>query len=388
MKHFDKKKDGVFISFHDEITESIKIAQELERFFKQWGHYCELVRHTKTTTVTERKIKDNLRACRWFLQLFTTDPSPSDWMNRERRWFEGMYDEKLDLKDVVKFLYTADSRRKGKEFQKIKAQADEGKIDFIQIDSEDKAKNVLPAILFDGYLGKDQIGDVVLPECCRKPIDPNEIQLKALEDFIGNFRHANTRGLVSVLPDKWKTLEPLKSQFQQAKEGDEIRMIGFTLNRYVFSEDEDREAATGAYFKSAIERGGTARLLLLDQNFHAAKERVKIESPGEYFKNTVFYNDSVEVNNFYKQGQYTQKVKIKYYKTPYVGMVLFRDRIFVELYHLGHDGEKDEKAKKRTICGRVPVLVIKKDSPFYKLFDSHFERIWEKLAEDQMSPEG
>ena len=67
------------------------------------------------------------------------------------------------------------------------------------------------------------------------------------------------------------------------------------------------------------------------------------------------------------------------YQTPYVGMVLFDDIIFVEIYHLGNDGEKSEE---KTICGRVPVMVVRNESPFYKLFSTHFERVWEESDQD------
>ncbi|MCX5886333.1 MAG: hypothetical protein NT096_10565 [Proteobacteria bacterium] len=378
-----KEKSVIFISYHEGIPESRKIAVELEQFFKKWGHRCKLIIHSRTTKVTEDAIMEELGKSTWLLQLFTTDPESSKWMERERLWFEGKHHGKLNLKDAIKVLFTKDTPREDSSFNNLNAQAELGKLHLIQIDDPDQAQKTLSSIVFDKYFEDDQIGDIVLPECCRKPPDPDEIQLQALELFINNFRQANRRGLVSVYPDKWRTLDQIKSHLEQLNNGDSVRMMGFTLHRYVVS-DVKKEGGTGKYFKAAINRGATARLLLLDQNCPAAIERVKIENPEKDFPNTVFYNDSVEVNNSYKEEKYRDCVLRKFYKTPYVGLVLFKDEIFVELYHLGHDGEKDKSGMKETICGRVPVLVIKKDSPFYKLFDSHFERVWE-IAEDEMS---
>ena len=117
----------------------------------------------------------------------------------------------------------------------------------------------------------------------------------------------------------------------------------------------------GEFIKAVKDRGAKARLLLIDRNCRAAEERISIESPKDYDKgnrNTInkaiLFKDNAAVENFYrKEDFFDGKVQLRFYNTPYAGVVIFRDLIFVEIYHLGHDGEGSGRKNNMRPCAGI-----------------------------------
>ena len=375
--------DAIFISFHEGIPESLDIAHQLQEFFKGWGRECSLVMSQKKKAPPEKTIHEELMRTSIFLQLFTVDPEPSDWMKEEMSLFGyeiGRRNPSPHRGDVVKYLYTQDTVNaletdggpdRFSHFRSIQTQTKEGRLHLVRIDQPEDAQRLLSAILFeDRYPGKD-FGDIVLPECCRQDT-ALDYKLQDLRTFLGNFVDAYERGLKGVFAVREKAQRQIEAALHSLKPKEMARMIGFTLRSYV---DPDK-GGTGRAFEAAMGRGAEARLLLLNPNSQAGRQRMAIESPGVPSNKTTLCQDSQEVAKKYAGDEWKEKVKIRYYSTPYFGMVLFPDRAFVEIYHLGHDGEKEEEGKGELICGRVPIMVLQKGTPFYRLFASHFDSIW------------
>jgi hypothetical protein len=173
----------------------------------------------------------------------------------------------------------------------------------------------------------------------------------------------------------------------------EVKMLGFTLNRFVVpnkirrkNKKNERTFDIGGAIKKAIEENGAkVRLLLLKRTCSAATERIKIESEGEPQENIILLNDSVEVENYWKDTLSEKGIELKYYETPYAGMVIFDDEAFIELYHLG------SKIKDQNICGHVPILKVKKldeEEALYEMFESHFENVWEAATKPGLPGSG
>ena len=212
--------------------------------------------------------------------------------------------------------------------------------------------------------GMERMGEFTLPSFCRskKTIIPSYTEVGT---FFKNFLDASQRGLDSVLPDKEPTMPLLAAGLKALERGERVRMIGFTLRRYT----DPEKGISGFAFREAVERGVVAQLLQLDPKCAAAKERVRIESPGKNFETTPFFKDGAWVRLSYEDRP---NVSFRKYATPYVGAVLLPNMAFVEIYHLGNDGE----GANDTICGRVPIMVIRSNTPFYRLFSTHFDTFW------------
>lgn len=379
---FDIKK--VFISYKDDDNRSKKIVDQLVKFFIAWENIESVpVSRAETTAPPKEVIAKELGEAAYLIQILNNKEGPSKWMVVEWEQAESLSvaTETYKLQEGIRTpiaLYTNKIDLNSQSYQFIKNAKASGNKRVINIDKQDPSPTLIGILVETGRLPRKH-GGITVPDFCKKPQDPDEVNLKALIDFIDNFRYAQNRGLVSVYPDNKASLERLKPRLKNIEENETIRMVGFTLNRYVYP---DNEKGIGNIFYSAIKKEGVkAQLLLLNPYCSAAKERMKIESNVDIDR-----DDSIEDAILYKHNRAVAKyysnnghVDIKYYKTPYVGMVLFDDIIFVELYHLGHDGESK---KEKTICGRVPVLVIKKPSPFYNLFDSHFANLWENAKKE------
>lgn len=384
------KRDKIFISYREANKESSEIALDLQRFFIEWGRDCELVKYSLSNSHPKQKIRDYLKASKYLLQLFTTDTDISEWMKFERDTFETMLDyedEKIKFNDRFKVLYTSNTDMNSLAFTDTLALANSGLITLFKIDNEEDAQIFLKSIIFDERCQLEGTGPICLPACCKpktySQLPPSKQNIdnpyvRETEDYIHNFRIARNRGLKSVQPDKVALEHLVSRRIQDLKEGDNVSLVGFTLHRYTHPEGN----LGPEFIKAIAERNANARLLVLNRNCRAAKERMRIESPLEIKSNkekALLYKDNLAVETFYNDNAfYDGKVQLRFYSTPYSGVVIFEDLIFVEIYHLGDDGESTEEEK--TICGRVPVMVIEKDSPFYRIFSSHFEQLWDSAV--------
>lgn len=374
----------IFISYKEGDNRSEKIVDQLTNFFNAWEKIESVpVAKTETTDPPEEVIEKKLNKATYLIQILNNEEGTSKWMLKEWKKAESLSfaakrykDPKGIRKPIALYTNRLDLHSRSNQF--IKEAGASGNRRTINIDKQNPSPTLIGILVETGRLPVKH-GEITVPDFCKKPHDLDEVNLKALIDFIENFRYAQNRGLVSVYPDNKASLERLKPRLKNIKKNETIRMVGFTLNRYVHP---DNEKGIGNIFYSAIKKEGVkAQLLLLNPYCSAAKERMKIESNVDIdrdgsIEDAILFKHNRGVAKYYSNNGH---VDIKYYKTPYVGMVLFDDIIFVELYHLGHDGESK---KEKTICGRVPVLVIKKPSPFYNLFDSHFANLWENAKKE------
>jgi len=389
----NKENNAIFISYHEKNRKSVEIADQLRRFFESWKRPCKQVAFNRDKRVPRTQILEDLASSCTLLQVFTSDAEASKWMEYERAAFEGMR-VGFDLRDSVKVLYTSETHKNifGDEtvlssWNEIQSHAAAGLLDLVKIDDEAEASRLLVSILFDGtHSPKQPEAKLLLPECCcppKQPAEPDINELKSLKDFLFNYIDAYDLGLMCVYRDKDEAMDQIKHRLKELKDGELVRMMGFTLHRYVHPLRPKDKQGTGVVFEQAIKNGAIARILLLDRESDAARERMKIESPEEYKKDiseAVLYRDSEAVETYYRGKElYGGRIEIFYYQTPYVGMVLFENCIFVEIYHLGEDPM--DVTKNATICGKVPVLRIKENSQFYRIFNSHFERQY-KIAKD------
>ena len=367
--------DPIFISFNERDAKSESIAVDLEKFFQLWGRQCDLILHKRSMANIRDTIRKGVDESKLMLQLFTKNSSPTPWMEQEFDWFR-----ENNGRNAVKYLFTEDTDKADPYQRNLQAEAKKGKIAYVKIDDAIEADRFLSSILFDKNYACPGSGKIVLPPFCQQTKRSDEISLQELEEFIKNFRHASNRGLVSVYPNKDEPKVRIESRIESMKEGELVRMIGFTLHRYVHPENKK---GLGKIFVEAIQRGVEAKLLILKRSCSAAKERMRIESDAlneDDYANAILSKDNIAVSEYFlKENEFADKVEIRYYKTPYVGMVLFDDVIFVEIYHLGDDNKEIEEL---TICGRVPVLVVRNNSPFYNIFSSHFDRVWEGSDQD------
>lgn len=386
-----KELDGnsVFISFHENNLTSRDIVNDLIEYFESWGRKTEVVMYDQSSIIPRNKIRNKIKISKFLLQVFTTDPEISSWMEHERSIFEGMHHDKLgdNMKDYIKILYTSDTPKDSKYFKSLQSKIDAGLITMTKIDDEDQSKRLITSVLFDGSFAPNPANlkaNFTLPKCCtirQRTPEPPVVDIQNVKIFIDNYLSAYEKGLIAIYPDKKEATTSIERRLLKCKK-EEIRMVGFTLRRYVdFTPQyhKNKKGKIGYAFLQAIKNGTTAKLLILDRKCSAANERMSIESKDEYKKDktkAVLYEDNKIVQELCEnEPLYKKSVELAFYKTPYTGIVIFNDRLFVENYTLGDDGEENND-KGETICGRVPVLEIKSDSPYYRLYESHFDRAW------------
>jgi hypothetical protein len=381
-------KRSIFISYHENNTFSEKIVNQLTEFFNSWGKNTEVVKYDNSKQVPRNKILNSIRKSNFLLQVFTTSSEMSSWMEQELSMFEGMHHDEFGdtLSDHIKILYTSDTPKDSEHFKKLKGKTEAGLITMTKIDDKNESRTLITSVLFDGYFAPNAAklkANFALPKCStirQRTPEPPVADIKNVKTFIDNYLSAYEKGLVAIYPDKNEATESIEHRLVNC-EKEEICMVGFTLRRYVDFDPKyhkNEKGKIGKAFKQALENGATAKLLILERECSAADERMSIESNYEFKKDkklAVFYKDNEAVEELCKNNPlYKRKVEYAFYKTPYTGIVIFKDRLFVENYSLGDDGEGN--TKEETICGRVPVLEIKSNSPYYRLYKSHFDRAW------------
>ncbi len=372
MKPKGTKK--VFISYKSDDDRSVEIKDQLEEFFNNWGLECKPVDRIENIDPPKIIIDTELRTSHYLIQIFNRQEKPSPWMRKE--WDEAQnfhkYGENMRM---LAAFYTTETPIDNESFRRYVTDRNRGEKRIINIDKEKKnAETTIQGIVINaGVLNKTH-GKIILPDFCYFPQDPSDISLEAFEDFIECFRDAYEKGLSKVYPDKDKPTAWIVKRLRSMKDGEKVRMLGFTLNRFIYPENK---RGIGDVFEQVLSTHDCkAELLIFDRDCQAAHDRMKIETYGDYKKGpkyTLLYKDNENVEKYYSKKKWKDRITIKKYSTPYMGMVIFNDMILVEIYHLGDDGE--EKTDKN-ICGRVPLLFIQGDTPFYKLFESHFERVW------------
>jgi hypothetical protein len=375
---------NIFVSYRENDEKSCRIADDLNQFFDNWGVVCHVIRKVPGSEPPRLKMSAAIKRSTHFFQILTRDPSPSEWMEKELGWFRFEQGENGDQKVVV--LHTDDNQHEDlyPENSEIANKIGAGDITTVLCEDSNKVKLFLRGILLEaGVLPfpQSRSHEFVLPKFCQQR---DTVDFGILEDHLRNFR-----GLQRFYSDKNTARQRLEQKLKNLRKGDLIRMLGFTLRRYVHPSLPGKPPnAMGQSFCDVVSsKGVKAQLLILSRNCPAAKERMAIESPDIPTRESVFFKDNKDVVDHFKESRLydpqkreANSVQIKYYQTPYVGMIVFEDELFVEIYHLGDDGDDAESlvgTNKKTICGRVPILVIEKDKPFYKLFKSHFERVWE-----------
>lgn len=357
---------AIFFSYEEGNQNSRDIVERVRKFFESWRVTCHVVREHVSGQAPRDEIKRLiLQESDVFLQVFGDDFKITEWMRTEVHWAETA--TRVEWPPAV--LFTERTRHDAR-FRELK---EPGTWPMYQIDDPEKARVFLTSMLVKlGRLGKNP-GKIELPSWCRRE---SGIQLDALEEFIRSFRGSHERGLKSVYTERAdavrKALLPRMERFED--KGGMVRMAGFTLKRFVHPEEE-----LGEIFQRALEGKGKARLLALDPMCSAAVERARIESPGrKHPQKSLLGIDGKKVRDHYfpkKRARYLpETLDYRYYKTPYVGLVVFDDEAFVELYHLGQQvGDKG-------ICGKVPVLLFGRrdeEDCFYNLVSSHFDNLWE-----------
>lgn len=372
-------RNKLFISYHEKESDSMNIAKQLENFFGLggWGLDCQLVKYSEKTQPPRDIIRRNLAESLYLIQLFSTQPATSNWMRTEWDMYEALHKDKEDYKEPIIF-YTKRTDRNHSSFNSIKVREESGYLKVVQIDDPEAAHDILIAILKEINIINDperkRKGKIELPEFCRARVIQELIEVSEVGKFIENFYEANRRGLECVYPDRKAAMEWVRAKFNALHGEEMIRMAGFTLKRYVHPEYKDRngEEGVGSEFVSAINRGVKAELLLLNPDCQAARRRAVIESPGKSFENTLFFEDYDAVRKYYKEHDFQGRVQVELYEEPYVGLVIFENEIYIELYHTG-----DELADPN-ICGHVPILVARNGSIYYREFMSHFTNHWPK----------
>lgn len=364
--NIDPKKKRVFLSYHEENVKSAEIVKQLGEFLKNWEIECFVMKWEEQTDPPKEKINKALAVSDYLLQLFTDWPKASKWMKIEWEAANSFLyaKEKRMHRPIV--LFTDETNVASRSFGEIKRERDKGTILAVRVN---EAIPTLYGLMVECGIFKKQHGEIVFPMCCRPGPTPEKIELGHVGHFIQNFSEANRRGLECIYPDRSAAMEVLKNKFGSLRKGEKIRMLGVTLNRYVYP---NNPKGIGKTFEATIKRGVRAYILILDPKCQAAKERADIESLGIAYKESLFFVDNQAVKSYYANSNFRNKVEITTYNSPYVGLVLFKDEVYIELYHIA------EELRDANLCGHVPVLVARKDSIYYQLFNSHFESLWPK----------
>jgi hypothetical protein len=368
----------LFISYKIGDERSIEIINHLQAFFSSWGIECYVAELAEDTRSPEGSILENLQASQYLIQILNNQGRPSRWMREEWDIATVLQRTKNGIQAIYAF-YTSETPINTRPYRTYLNFRKEGKHRIVNIDKDKRElQAIFKSILIDANALNKKHGEIILPEFCYSPRPPADINLKLFEDFLDNFKHAYNKGLTKIFPDKDSSTEWLSQRMSNMKKGEKVRMLGFTLFRYVYPNSDRR---IGNIFEEKILKDNcTAELLIIDRACKAAHERMKIETPTEYKKNNpnsaLLYKDNGKVIRKFSLKKWNGKISLKKYKSPYVGLVLFNDMILVEIYHLGDDGEHRTN---KNICGRVPILLIRSGTSFYKLFDSHFTNVW-KIA--------
>jgi len=368
----DQNMYVIFISYHENLDESFFIAEELKEYYEKWGLRCVLIKDKRSISDPRQTIAKALGETDFLLQLYTNDPSPTDWMQREWEQYEIIRMSK-NMKENRAVLHTKDTNLNDPFFEKFIKKGKSGELLVWQIDDEKDCRVAVETILEHSKRLVEPHGKVVLPEFCLSRIPHlRGLRSSQVANFFHNFYEANLKGLECVYPDRLAALGSVEQKINSLREGEKVRMLGITLKRYVLP-DPEHPKSTGKYFESAIERGAEADLLQLNPKCPAAKHRAEIETPDKAYEKSTLFTEGEAVRSFYKnKPEFNGKVKIEFYDFPYVGILLFKDEIYIELYHVG------KELQFPNICGHVPILVARKDSDFYKLFESHFVSLWPK----------
>jgi hypothetical protein len=360
----------IFLSFYEASEDSWEIIQQLTAFFSDWNLIPCVVRDNDGTEPPKEKMRSSLIKSRFLLQLFTNHENTRKWMFWEWETFvtakqtSGLSHEK----PIV--LYTTETDMNDESFRLLKLAIDEGTVKACKINNDSEVRSLLGGILGKtGQLRENRHGRFELPPFCQPAVATEQMTWDVVEGFIRNFRGASMKGLERFYADREELIPDLKKRLQDEK--GLVRMVGFTLRDYLLHPEPGSADSVdlGSVFELAVEKGANAKLLLLNRDCEAAKERARIETPDKTYEESLFYTNSCKVSNYY-EGK--ERVRIQYYDTPYIGLILFEDEAYVEIYHLG------KRHPDKDICGRVPILGVKRrnEPGLYELFDRHFNSVW------------
>jgi hypothetical protein len=224
-------------------------------------------------------------------------------------------------------------------------------------------------------------------------------------------------GIVDIFPDRWdyenvyhdkirKYLSEYAEQIRRDKNTEkEIWIMGIALRHFFQNETYVDELA------KLGELGVKFKVLLLDPESEAAKERSKIESPEVYeleylggltdeqrvnynlFLNTAMFRDLSGAHEYIvnRHKPWIEKFDIRYYKNdPSYYLIKFPDKLIVENYHYGSVKVCDTPSIKSNIPnpfigGRIPIFVYDSKCITYRLISNHFEQFWHRY---DITPEG
>lgn len=363
----------LFLSYYSGSSKSVEIKDQLAHFLRDWKiRYFDFT-ETETLDSPENSMLENLRNARFFFQVFTDHDNSRKWMKEE--WFAAralLRTAGFPMERIV-ILHTTQTNLQDNTFRDMRNALDWLRIAKYNLDDEKQVQNLLYGILIEtGRIINDKHGEIKLPTFGQPPVVSDQSTLKIVKEFLQNFEDVSRKGLERFYADREELLPQLERKLMGLKEGDDpVRMLGFTLHDYVFP----KTRGLGTVFKKAIRRGARARLLLLDRDCEAAKQRGKIESNVTVYEKSKFYRESWPVCRLYS---IEQKVEIRHYHTPYVGLIIFDDEAYVEIYHLGKKEAPMGKEEDQEMCGQVPIWVVKNRGRggLYQLFESHFEKVW------------
>ncbi|HEX5736838.1 MAG TPA: hypothetical protein VF131_28660 [Blastocatellia bacterium] len=370
-----EENPDVFLSYYSGNNKSIEIKNKLAEFLKDWKIKYFDFTEAQTLGSPEDHTLDNLKRARFFLQIFTDHNNSREWMREE--WVAAKFflrTSGFPMERIV-ILHTNQTDLKHRTFNQLRGWLEWLRIPKYNLDDEKQVQNCLYAILIEtGRIIHEKHGEVRMPTFTQPPVVAERITLEVVEEFISNFKDVSKKGLERFYADREELTPRLEKKLKELKDSRGlIRMLGFTLNDYVFPKKE----GLGTLFRSAIKNHAKARLLLLDRNCKAARDRAKIESPGIKYEQSKFYTDSEPVCALYSQEP---DVEIRHYDTPYLGLIICEDEAFVEIYHLGKKKGDEGKKEDQEICGHVPIWVVRNDGKhgLYQLFESHFEEVWSR----------
>lgn len=363
----------LFLSFDYGNQLAQRITSELVAWFKPWN--ITAIRMDDRETVDfEKRISASIKTANLFVQVVTPGSSKREWLAKERHWAEQAHGKNKNKPSEFVFLLTEDISESWKPPSSLPSKP---KVYRIPRD----ANRGLTAILRQAT-GLTSIGGISLPPFCRAESGVH-LRLEELIELLHNYSDGYKKGLVAVYSDRQQpsARERLRGRMEQlAKVGGTVRMAGFTLSAYVLPPKRSGETMCGDVFQKALRHRSTrACLMLLDVKSLAAEERCSIESP-DLGADAILYRDSMRVCKRFPIDD-EKRVSVKFYKSPYIGLVLFDDLVFVEIYHLGTEGGSTTAEK--GICGQAPYLVFRNQSDdnvcMYKLFSSHFDNLWRTL---------
>lgn len=361
----------VFLSFEHNNPKSEPTMSELRKFFSEWGCRVEVARNEPRVDPVEKAVCKMIGQCDYFLQILT-DTTQSEWMKKE--WLAAETCSAFHQRPRRVYLaYTEDAKR-NRASAKLIHELEQHELPHVvpfQIDNEESARPILEGLLVElERLDPVAHGKIELPACnCAS--DEAETKdyrgmVRALEGFVDSFQKAMQLGLEQIEVDRDQAQSRLRSRFENAQD-EKIKMLGFTLRRYV---DPEHDSGLGGKLQQAMDsRRVKLDLLLLDPHCDAARQRIAIESPKARHEESLLVKDSTLVTTYLSAR--SDKVTWKYYRHPYVGLVIFSDLLFVECYHLSKNVGADG------ICGQVPIMVARRGSFFYRLFESHFQSVWD-----------